>query len=334
MVNNMAHTVMAAASSISLSASAYTTLLQIFQWGPLASIPQWLSDYHPCGKFSRRTGANVPGRLAWFLMESVGPWHMLWILSSLAPNHAITELRLAAGLYLVHYLNRAVVGPLFVAPSMSPVGMELLCIVSFHNWYNTAILAPWIAGARTYDIEGYPGLKTTAIAASERTIDRAIPYIGIALFGVGMLNNIRAERRLWRMRRQQAQDQSKGGAVSYAKVYVLPPNDGLFRSTLCPHYFWEWVEWFGYVLVGTAVRSTTPVTAPRPSIKLAPWLEPVAALAWRAGIPLPLAPLAYVLIFVSVMLPQARRSLRWYRQKFGDEGVAGRSAVVPGVSFL
>ncbi|KAF2773339.1 3-oxo-5-alpha-steroid 4-dehydrogenase family protein [Teratosphaeria nubilosa] len=329
---------MAATSSITLGPSAYTTLLQIFQWGPLASIPQWLSDYHPCGKFSRSTGANVPGRLAWFLMESVGPVHMLWILYSLSPNHSITELpawnKLAAALYMVHYFNRAVVGPLFVAPSMSPVGLELLCIVSIHNWYNTAILAPWIAGARTYDVEGYPGLRTTAVAAPERRIEAMIAYMGIALFGLGMLNNIRAERRLWRMRRQQALDQSKGGSVSYAKVYVLPPKDGLFRSTLCPHYFWEWVEWFGYVLVGTAVRSTAPVTASRPSIKLAPWLRPVAELTRWAGVPMPLAPLAYVLIFVSVMLPQARRSLRWYRQKFGDEGVAGRSAVIPGVSFL
>lgn len=306
----------------------------------VAGPPQWLSDYHPCGKFSRERGFNVPGRLAWFLMESVGPIHLVCLLQMLSPQGAMAELptwnKVAAALYVLHYANRAVIGPLLSAPSMSPVGVELFAIVCFHNWYNTAMLAPWIAGYEP-QLAGFPSLTNTA----ESTIARLLPWVGLAIFALGMTNNIRAERRFWRMRRREAQrraqatsDQGQRGNM-YAKVYVIPPADGLFRHSLCPHYFWEWVEWFGYVLVGTAVHA--PTTASRvmtPEISLPPWLFPVARLAQYAGVSLPLAPLAYVIIFVTVMLPQAKQARRWYQQKFGERAVAGRSAVVPGVPWL
>lgn len=308
---------------------------------------QWLSDYHPCGKFSRAKGFNVNGRLGWFVMESVGPVHMLYVLRTLSLRLPIAELppwnKVAAALYLIHYFNRAVIGPLFVAPSMSPVGMEIFAAVSFHNWYNTAMLAPWIAGYTT-EIAGFPGLKTTASEPLAGSVQQALPYIGLAVFALGMTNNIRAERRLWRMRREEGQRRARANDKQgdhqrqeniYAKVYVMPPADGLFRHSLSPHYFWEWIEWFGYVLVGTAIRSTTSSSRLKtPPVTLAPWLVPFASLANFVKTPFPLPPLALVLIFVTGMLPQARRGLRWYKQKFGEEAVAGRSAIVPGIPFL
>nr|WNS47924.1 CapI [Capnodium sp. TTI-000886] len=331
---------------------AYSWLLRVFQWLPVTTVGMWMTDYHPCGKFSRTQGFNINGRLAWCLMESVGPAHMLYVLRTLSVRLSIEELplwnKVAAALYVIHYINRAWIGPLFVAPSMSPVGVEIFAIVSFHNWYNTAILTPWIAGYET-PISGYPGLTTIA---SEPWLDGArqyIPCIGLGIFALGMTNNILAERRLWSMRKEEAQRRlsatksEKGSSSSpknmYAKVYVMPPANGLFRHSLYPHYFWEWIEWFGYVLVGTAVATPKVGQAmslaqfKTPSVSVAPWIMPLASLAEKLGVPLPLPPLAFVLNFVACMLPQARRGLRWYKQRFSEQAVAGRSAIVPGIPF-
>lgn len=307
----------------------------------------WFTDFHPCGKFSKEKGLNLNGRLGWSVMESVGMAHMLYILYDFSSRYGITSLPtwnlVAAGMYIAHYINRAWIGPLFVAPSMSPVGIEIFLMVCWHNWFNTAMLAPWIAGYST-EIQGFPGLKTILPANTIPSgIAQSIPFVGLAVYILGMTNNILAERRLWRMRTEEADRRQKNGegpkgGNKYYKVYVCPPANGLFSHTLYPHYFWEWVEWFGFVLVGTGVAVTTTAATSgsmqTPSIGLPPWVLPFAYLAQAVGTTLPLAPLAYVLNFVACMPPQARRGLRWYKEKFGEGAVQGRSAVVPGVPFL
>lgn len=330
---------------------AYSWLLRIFEWGPIFTIGMWFSDYHPCGKFSKEKGLNLNGRVGWALMESVGMAHMLYILWDFSHRYGIADLpiwnKVAAGMYILHYINRAWIGPLFVAPSMSPVGIEIFLMVCWHNWFNTAILAPWIAGYSTA-IDGFPGLNTILpVNAVPSGAAKVVPWIGVAVYALGMTSNIVAERRLWRMRKEEGarRASTKGSGNKYFKVYVCPPADGLFRYSMYPHYFWEWVEWFGFVLVGTGLSSVAAGNLAgaaevgvgvlqTPSIQLPPWVMPFAYLAQFVETTLPLAPLAYVLNFVACMPPQARRGLRWYKQKFGDEAVAGRSAIVPRVSWL
>jgi 3-oxo-5-alpha-steroid 4-dehydrogenase 1 len=224
------------------------------------------------------------------------------------------------------------------------VGIEIFLMVSWHNWFNTANLTPWIVGYQT-PILGFNNLTTISSSASTTGVAQAIPYIGLALFVLGMSNNILAEHRLWRLRREEGQRRAQSSSSSkdtsatkniYHKVYVIPPADGLFRYCLYPHYLWEWIEWLGFVLVGVAVQTTlaAPGAMQTPPIRLAPWNLPFAWAAQYFGVALPLAPLAYVVNFIACMPPQARRGLRWYKREFGEEAVAGRSAIVPGVPWL
>lgn len=305
-------------------------------------------DYHPAGKFSPRPSPfNLNGRFAWSVMEMVGPVQLIYMLWKLQFLQLSAWNRIAAALYVVHYVNRSVVNPLFVAPSISPVGPAVFLFAVVFNWVNSVCLGAWLVG---YDMR-LDGFETGRASSSSLSL---LPFLGLALFAVGMINNIRAERTLWRLRREEAHrraasqkkrsdnhddDNNKNNNNPYAKVYVIPPASGLFRYTLYPHYGFEWIEWLGFALVGTAVVPSRTgaglgIVTAAPPLRIAPWLIPLAKVAETWRMPLPLPALVFLLNDVTTMLPQARRGLRWYKRKFGDEAVAGRTAVVPGVPFL
>ncbi|KAL1981516.1 hypothetical protein VTN96DRAFT_2497 [Rasamsonia emersonii] len=336
---------------------AYAFQLRIFQYFPLVTISQWFSSYHPAGKTSLpRDRFNIPGRVAWCLMELVGPVQLVYILARLPqqqPNIvSLSSLplwnKIAAALYVVHYFNRAVVNPLFVAPSISPVRADVFLFAAFFNWLNSACLGAWLVGYRA-NVEGFNTVPVPSSSSELGPVQRILPYVGLAIFTIGMVGNILSERTLWRLRREEAHRRAAAAAEKdkkettttttttkknpYSKVYVIPPPKGLFRWILYPHYALEWLEWFGFVLIGTAATTTTTTTT-TPPIKLAPWLIPFAKLAEKLHLPLPLPALVFVLNIISTMLPQARRGRKWYAEKFGKEAVAGRSATIPGISFL
>ncbi|KAL1968851.1 hypothetical protein VTN77DRAFT_1212 [Rasamsonia byssochlamydoides] len=344
---------------------AYAFQLRVFQYFPVVTITQWFSSYHPAGKTSLpKSRLNIPGRIAWSLMELVGPVHLLYILFTLPPQVVHLTLaslplwhKIVAGLYVVHYFNRAIVNPLFVAPSISPVRADIFLSAVVYNWFNSSCLGGWIVGYAN-NVEGFSFKTDRPAAPSLSLVQCLLPYIGLVLFALGMMGNIRAERTLWRLRREEAHRRAVAAAAAaekkddanaqtkknpYSKVYVIPPARGLFRWILYPHYVCEWLEWLGYVLVGTAVypsnisstaSTSTAYGATTPTIRLAPWLVPFAALAEKLQLPLPLPALVFAVNNILTMLPQARRGRQWYVERFGKDAVGGRAAAVPGVPFL
>ena len=311
------------------------------------TIAQWLLSYHPAGKTSStRSLLNIPGRIAWFAMEIVGPINLLFILLTLPQKldaSTDTELpgwnKLAAALYIIHYINRAIISPFFAAPSVSPVHAFIVIAAAMFNWTNTVCLGGWLVGYENPVV----GWKTDGAEAHHPPLQRLLPYLGVVTFLLGMAGNIRAERELYHLRRAEADRRAREEEQTtkpttdprnrYSKVYVIPPEKGLFWSILFPHYTFEWIEWLGFVLVGTAVfpSRSSPLSSSfaTPPIKLAPWLVPVAMLAERVGIPLPLPALIFLVNAIANMLPHARWGRRWYQNKFGEKAVAGRGAVFP-----
>ncbi|KAL4890887.1 hypothetical protein BDV59DRAFT_203888 [Aspergillus ambiguus] len=340
----------------------YIIALFIFQYFPMFSIIQWLTSFHPAGKTSlNRSFLNFPGKPAWFIMEIVGPANLLFALGSQSQSQ-LSALpgpnKLVAALYLTHYANRAIITPFFVAPSMSPIHLLVILMAVAFNWLNSTCIAAWVLGAPV-PVHGHP----SAPMPPASPLTTLLPYVGIVVFALGMLGNIRAERTLFRLRREAAdqraakkdsgsgsssstKDADAGNASKYAKVYVIPPATGLFRFILYPHYACEWLEWLGFALVGTAVHPSAALAAAGPSaavfgsaaellpLRLVPWLEPAAGLAERLGMPLPLPAVVFVVNAVTNMLPHARWGRKWYVQKFGEEAVAGRGAVVPYCSWM
>jgi len=399
------------------SPEAYVLVLSLFQYFPIVTILQWLVPYMPSGKTSSASSPfNIPGRIGWSVMEAIGPIHLLYIVYS-TPNYYLSTTlptwnKVAAALYVIHYLNRAFINPLFVAPSISPIQADLVIFATIFNWMNSAGIGGWIVGYDTQwripgwlsggqasqnEVVGGDGALKQAVPIQPGVIHAHnvfatarsfIPYLGIGLFALGMINNIRGERTLWRLRREEgdrratkkndgddnynsnnsstsssgksntgsyfpssSSSPSSGKGSRYSKVYVIPPAVGLFKRTLYPHYAYEWLEWFGFVLVGTAVSPAPPVPVPvpvhiassrpvaglnlaTPPITLAPWFVPFVKIATWLQVPVPLPALVFLVNAVCNMLPMARKGLRWYKQKFAPDAVAGRSAVIPGVPFL
>ncbi|KNG82817.1 3-oxo-5-alpha-steroid 4-dehydrogenase family protein [Aspergillus nomiae NRRL 13137] len=323
----------------------FTQILSIWQYFAPFTIFIWLTTWFPMGKTSLKSSIfNIPGHLAWSAMELMAPLNLIHVMQALAPklNTDLRSLPLAnqvvAALYLIHYANRAVISPLFAAPSMSPIHASIAVSGLTFNWFTSTCLAAWLLGYHIpvtgYRTDGFGDTSSTRPVISEY-----LPYLGIVLFFLGMAGNIISERTFFRLRREEADklhaqkdNHAKDAANKYSKVYVIPPAKGLFRFILYPHYVFEWLEWTGFVLVGTAVYPASGAVAPEMS--LAPWLTPAAALAQRLRVPLPLAAVVFVVNVVTSMVPQARLGMKWYLSRFGKDKIAGRGAVVPFSGWL
>lgn len=274
--------------------------------------------------------------------------------------------KLVAALYILHYANRAVITPLFLAPSMSPIHAIMICMATAFNYVNSSCLAGWLLGYGStpagFDIPtSSPPLVVGKIAPY-------IPNVGFALFLIGMFGNVHAERTLFNQRIEEAHRRrvatTKGGKSTttttttnsssnspsskdtgdgnnksiYSKVYVIPPATGYFRFVMFPHYALEWLEWFGFMLMGFGVVSA-PSSAPgapgapamaAPSIPLAPYYAPIANLLinkWGLSFPFPV--IAFLVNSVLTTMARATWGRKWYAERFGEKAVNGRKAAVP-----
>lgn len=318
------------------------------------TIVQWLMPFYPQGKTSLPASLlNFPGRYAWCFMESIGSLNMLYMLykhSDIVLNTMPFWNQLLAGLYILHYLNRAIITPLFLAPSMSPIHLIIILTAATYNYFNSTCITGWLLGY------GLPlsasGTKVTASPPANHPWLSYLPYIGIPLFLIGLSGNIYAEATLFRLRREEAHrrqniqtQQSAGNNQKslksiYDKVYVIPPPTGVFRAILYPHYVFEWLEWLGFLLMGFAVMSPAPQTkipvlAQTPDMPLASYYVPLAKLflqKWRLPFPFPLI----VFLVNSILTTGARAAWgrKWYAGRFGERAVAGRGGFVPYFKWL
>ncbi|KAL1960205.1 hypothetical protein VTO42DRAFT_8748 [Malbranchea cinnamomea] len=286
-----------AADFWSMTPEAYTAVTSIFQYFPVVALAQWLLPFHPQGKTSLSTRIlNFPGRYAWCFMESIGAINLIRLL--FFQSHASTGLaffslplwnKALASLYVLHYLNRAFITPLFLAPSMSPIHAIIIGFAAVFNYMNSTSLAGWLLGygvepagpgfegSTAHTEQQQKGAGTEQVQTGTGAIAQAmlpyIPYIGLVFFLVGMYGNIRAENTLFRLRREEAHRRQNRATTSksdpsdkdsnqrptnvYSKVYVIPPASGYFRHVLFPHYSLEWLEWTGFMLMGFGVFTST-----------------------------------------------------------------------------
>ncbi|RAH74297.1 3-oxo-5-alpha-steroid 4-dehydrogenase family protein [Aspergillus aculeatinus CBS 121060] len=302
--------------------------------------------------------------------------------------------KLLAALFVAHYLNRAVISPFLAAPSMSPIHLFIMVSAMLFNWFNSTCLAGWLVGydpVSPYHPSSPPPNTAAAAGKIIPSLGLALFLAGMAgnIYAERTLFRLRREEGARRAAAAAADAGGGGGggaaaasskdpspspspssssssnskpssppSTSTSKVYVIPPpSTPLFASILYPHYVCEWLEWTGFALAGTAVRSSAeagmlglrlglrsynnPITttatagtvaaaaAASGPLHLAPWLRPAAQLAAAVGLPFPVPAAVFVVNAVTNMLPHARWGRRWYVERFGEEKVAGRGAVVP-----
>ncbi|KAM5455767.1 hypothetical protein MaudCBS49596_001668 [Microsporum audouinii] len=337
---------------------AYAVLLTVFQYFIIAPVLQSLTPYYPQGKTSlSKSLFNLPGRYTWCIMESAGVVNFIYIMSTSEQGNGFSGLstwhKVLAVLYVLHYLNRAIITPLFLAPSMSPIHIEIaLFAVGFH-YMASSTFAFWLLGYKTVlataGTPEAPGVMYDATIATAPELAgymTYVPYLGLVIFLVGMYGNIQSENTLFELRKEEAHRRQKkqGGEVAvkgksiYDKVYVLPPAEGYFSSILFPHYALEWIEWLGFVIIALSITTldVTPVVGSAASVvPLAPFYAPIVKfLIGTCNLPLPFPVLLTCVNIVATTAVRARWGRTWYIERFGEKAVGNRGAFIPYCKWL
>lgn len=195
-----------------------------------------------------------------------------------------------AALYTTHYVYRALLSPLLLNPSMSPIHPSVFVSAIAFNLTNALCLSGWLAGYGPTTVFDWSGRLYTI-------------QIGLVIWGWSLLGNIFHDDDLREIRRAALRMQKEKAAKDgkpiegVEKVYMLPKN-GLFHFILYPHYLCEWLEWTGFWMIGGL--ECTPARS-------------------------------FLLNEISTMLPRAVQGKAWYVEKFGQERVGRRKAIIPGI---
>jgi steroid 5-alpha reductase family enzyme len=174
----------------------------------------------PYGRHVRKGwGPTIPSRIGWIVMEmpAVAIFTALFVFGD---NSAQLMPLILLGIWQVHYIHRTLIFPFRMRSKgrRMPILVMLLAIV--FNTLNAYINARWISHLGTY-------------ADGWLTDPRFIA--GAALFVIGFMINIRADSKLFRLRR------------SGDTVYKIP-RGGLYEKISCPNYFGEILEWVGWAI--------------------------------------------------------------------------------------
>ncbi|KXH62409.1 3-oxo-5-alpha-steroid 4-dehydrogenase [Colletotrichum salicis] len=232
-----------------------TTVWQL-SWPVFGSL-QYVINWYGMGKTSVTSRLNIPGRLAWFLMEIPGVTTLLYIMNTLPRQVGIDDLpwqnKVLAGLFTIHYAYRAVLFPI-LQPSMSPIHVVVASSAVLFQLMNATCLGSYLAA-----------YGPTTASAWDSALGRggiAQFAAGIAVFYVGLTLNYFHDEELRDIRRTEQRRQAKIAkqqklkgnekANGVDKHYRLP-DTMLFRYMLYPHYFCEWVEWFGFWMASPTV---------------------------------------------------------------------------------
>jgi 3-oxo-5-alpha-steroid 4-dehydrogenase 1 len=254
------------------------------------------------GKTSVTSRFNLPGRMAWLTMECPGFMTLLYVLKTLPAEHGITDLpwqnKVLASFFVMHYIYRAVLFP-FLQPSISPLHIIVWAFALIFQIFNGSMLGSWLAA--------YGPTTQAEWRAQWSPFGIAQFALGSVVWFGGLLANYYHDDELREIRRrvidnqqrEEREQQKKTGQqkVSVEKHYQIP-QAGLFRYMLYPHYFVEWVEWTGF------------------------WMM----CGWSCK-----PAMAFVVNEVFAMLPRAVAGRRWYVQRFGEDKVGKKWAVIPGI---
>lgn len=179
---------------------------------------------------------------------------------------------------------------------MAPIHVAVWALALGFQVCNATSIASWLSAYGTVTEEGWNSQSPLPQFA-----------FGLLTFYVGLAGNYFHDEELREIRRREQRRQDKirlqqgkkdDDELEAVEKHYEIPQAGLFRYMLYPHYFCEWVEWFGF------------------------WMA--------AGFTCAPARTFFINEIFS-MLPRAVNGKKWYLQKFGEDKVGKKWAVIPGV---
>lgn len=203
-----------------------------------------------------------------------------------------------AGLFLIHYANRAVLSVLRT-PSRSKSHLIVVLSGVLVNGVNGPLFGAYLSSPESHSY----------LAGAYQ---RPRFWLGISMWAVGCVGNIVHDEILLNIRRKKGAENAKKTPEQIEKEKKKGEHYGipyglLYKYISYPNYFCEWIEWLGFALAAS----------PLPSFEgLGPFLATVTP------------PFLFFSAEVFTMVPRAVRGHQWYRNRFPNYPKE-RKAVVP-----
>ena len=203
-----------------------------------------------------------------------------------------------ACLFLIHYLNRAILSPLRTPSRSKSHAIVTLAGILF-NTFNGSLLGAYLSSP-----EGLSYLT--------RAYQRPCFWLGVLMWGAGFVGNIVHDEILLDIRRKKQTEDAKKAPEQLGKdkkkgEHYAIPHGLLYKYISYPNYFCEWVEWVGFALAAS----------PFPSFE-----------GWGAFLATITPPFLFLVAEIFTMIPRAVRGHQWYHGKFPNYPKE-RKAVVP-----
>lgn len=263
----------------------------------------------PFGRFSLSDSVSLQfdGVKSWIVMETVSP--VMFIISIfkayLATGTQTPPLQLSprdprtllASLFLIHYINRAIISPLR-SPSRSKSHIIVPIAAVFFNTVNGSLMGTYLSSPVAYSF-------------LSNAFEKPLFWVGVTMWVAGIVGNILHDEVLFNIRRDALRKQKENEEISgegkgkSKKPYYGIPTGYLYRYISYPNYFCEWFEWAGYALASSPIPalSLTGLVTAAP-----PWL--------------------FLLSEIFLMSPRAYKGHKWYLEKFPSYPKE-RKAVIP-----
>ncbi|KAH8079782.1 3-oxo-5-alpha-steroid 4-dehydrogenase-domain-containing protein [Cristinia sonorae] len=262
----------------------------------------------PFGRFS-------PQKDSWFLFDGIKTWIFMEIVAFPIFGYAFLKSPLSAAnfgspppltlsypptflasLYIIHYLNRAIISPLR-SPSRSKSHIIVPLAAIGYHLANAFLMGAYLSSPE-------------AAVYLQGAFQRPRFWAGVAVWALGFAGNIIHDEILLNIRRHaKVNDKDRGDDNNGKKKqqHYAIPHGYLFEYISFPNYFCEWTEWLAFAFAA----------APTPS------LTSLAAILATTQ-----APYIFFSSEVFTMILRAWKGHQWYKKRFADYP-RNRKAVVP-----
>lgn len=178
----------------------------------------------PFGRHTHnRWGIMVNNKLGWMVMELPSLVIMVYFLAN-DENSFQSYVWILYVLWIVHYLNRALIFPFRIKPTQKKMPLIIVMSAIFFNIVNAGLNGYYLSTLAPLEVYG------------EDWLGNANFNIGIFLFISGMSINLRSDQILMNLR--------KAGDESY---YI--PRGFLYNYISCPNHLGEMIEWTGFAVM-------------------------------------------------------------------------------------
>jgi hypothetical protein len=242
----------------------------------------------PYGRYpaSKGWGPKIPARFAWFLMECPNliiplAVYLHYSTPQCSANYSNNILMC---LFVMHYVNRAVLYPLRMSREATPMPLSVAALAfSFTSW--NGLMQAVSLGIVNCNSSEQPSWLGSALGITHIT-SRYAPLgfrlrfnIGVVIFFIGFFINIHADAILLRLSSARRRPSLPAGSTSTSAAATAAatasvtsggadgdsnggsrkysiPEGGMFRYVSCANYFGEIVEWVGFAIASGSWAGT------------------------------------------------------------------------------